>query len=292
MLVKQFENYEIRHIYKDGQFYYSAQDILTALEYSNPSKIWSKLKPFIEGASGTFLVAEKVASNGKRYKMDYLSMEQCFLLLQKSEQPKAVPFQIFMARITAEYVQRAGNRINELLKEKQYWYNRNHLKLNAIPLQPEMEADLARRLHSWMCLCGYSNINIEHPILNLLNKDKRRFDFYRNTSKTIEAYELKKNPITVDDITTAICKRGYFEILQQQAYPNKSAKLIFLSPYNISPEVIRLVDTTHNQVSAITIKELAHSYFIKGLKRKWRYQQDHLNTIKLDPYYSCLFNEL
>jgi hypothetical protein len=292
MLVKQFENYEIRHIYKDNQFYYLANDILAALEYKDPRVTWAKAKPFIEATLGDVSTEATTGSDGKQYKMSYLNLEQVFLLLQKSEQPKAIPFQIFMAKLAADYMKRAASKVEALEGDANNWQKFNELKLTGVLANPRMEVDLARRLHSWMCLCGFTNVHIEHPILNILNREQRRFDFYRSTAKTVEAYELKKNPITVEDVIDAICKRGYFEILKLQAIPNKRAKLTFISPHKINLEVQRLSDTSNNQLVVTTLKELSEDYYFKARKRKWKHQITHLDRIKLDPYYTCLFNEL
>jgi hypothetical protein len=209
----------------------------------------------------------------------------------------AVPFAMWLDPQFAIQVSRwvkelIENRYVSLAPDAANWQKFNQLKLNGVLANPRMEVDLARRLHSWMCLCGFTNMHIEHPILNILNREQRRFDFYRSTSKTVEAYELKKNPITGEDVIDAICKRGYFEILKLQAIPNKRAKLTFISPHKINPEVQRLSDTTNNQLAVTTLKELSEDYYFKARKRKWKHQITHLDRIKLDPYYTCLFNEL
>lgn len=97
-----------------------------------------------------------------------------------------------------------------------------------LPTTPVDETDLQYRINNWVNLCVDNNrFNMEIPLLG--NEDEvRRIDFIQSNPRNVVAYELKKNKVTVSDISKTIAYKQYFHILQK--HYNRPVKLIFLSP--------------------------------------------------------------
>ncbi len=94
-----FEDKHIRHIFHNGEWYFSITDVVTVLtESSNPRRYWSDLKTQLSENEGFAKLYEKIvqlkllAPDGKMRETDTANTETIFRIIQSIPSPKAEPF--------------------------------------------------------------------------------------------------------------------------------------------------------------------------------------------------------
>lgn len=94
----------------------------------------------------------------------------------------------------------------------------------------------------------------ETTVLNKL-KDQpantRRYDLYRELPNSIEVIEIKKNPLSTEDIAITLGDKGYLHLLPQTV---KTINFIFIAP-SILPSAIRLLDHIVDHITYKTVEE-------------------------------------
>jgi len=150
------------------------------------------------------------------------------------------------------------------------------------------EIDLQFRILDWIHFCvDNSRFNIEVPFLSDEGK-VRRIDFIQNNPRNVVAYELKRDKVSISDVTEAISQREYMKLLQ--SYFNRPVKFVFLSLHQSDPGLLSLLDQMPT-IKFKRIQDLAHEYYVRGLKKKWKYNVIHLNNKVSHDRFKCLFDE-
>lgn len=106
--IKLFENTQVRTVWDEKQekWYISITDVIEVLTGTDrPRKYWSDLKNKLKKEGSQ--LSEKIgqlkmkSSDGKNYKTDVADTEQIFRLIQSIPSPKAEPFKLWLAQISA-----------------------------------------------------------------------------------------------------------------------------------------------------------------------------------------------
>lgn len=126
-----FAGKKIRRHWRDSQWYLSVIDIIEVLTNSSiPKRYWSDLKIKLKNEGSE--VYEKivqlkfVASDGKKYETDCLSVADMFRIIQSIPSPKAEPFKLWLAQVGKERIDEirdpelAVNRAKAIYERKGY----------------------------------------------------------------------------------------------------------------------------------------------------------------------------
>ena len=109
-----FEGRKIRRVADKGIIYYSAVDIIAAITgTSNPNDLWYQTKKILGKdeiqLSNIIRRFKLIAEDGKMRLTDCLSAENVILMIEYLHSPKAAPFRIWFARLTAERIEEIQN---------------------------------------------------------------------------------------------------------------------------------------------------------------------------------------
>lgn len=121
-----FEEHKIRRVADKGIIYYSAIDIIAAItESKDPRKLWVWTKHALE-ADGIQLsnIARRFklqAEDGKMRLTDCLSAENVILMIEYLHSPKAAPFRIWFAQLTAERIEEIQNPAKGIENSMKRW---------------------------------------------------------------------------------------------------------------------------------------------------------------------------
>ena len=109
-----FEEHKIRRKIVDGVVYYSLVDIIAAITGStSPSKLWVWTKNALK-TDGIELSSitrrlKLTASDGKKYFTDCAEGKNVILIIEYLRSPKAAPFKVWFAKLTAERIEEIEN---------------------------------------------------------------------------------------------------------------------------------------------------------------------------------------
>ena len=122
-----FEGHKIRRVVDKGVVYYSAIDVVGAIipESKDPGNLWAKTKPSLK-ADGIQLVNiihrfKLLAVDGKMRLTDCLSAENVILMIEYLHSPKAAPFRIWFAQLTAERIEEIQNPAKGIENSMKRW---------------------------------------------------------------------------------------------------------------------------------------------------------------------------
>lgn len=111
-----FRGKEIRQVFHDGKWYFSAIDVIAAVTGSDqPSRYWNELKKQLtekEDFSELFGNIEKlkmVSTDGKMRETDSVDTETLFRIVQSIPSKKAEPFKRWLAKVGYERIQEIQN---------------------------------------------------------------------------------------------------------------------------------------------------------------------------------------
>jgi prophage antirepressor-like protein len=136
-IISIFQEKEVRRIWHNEQWYFSVVDIVAVLsESSNPRRYWSDLKRKLIEEGYIQLYEEIVqlkllASDGKYYETDSVSLKGVFRIIQSIPSPKAEPFKIWLAKVGQERIEeiqdpeRAIVRAKHIYEQKGYQLPKN-----------------------------------------------------------------------------------------------------------------------------------------------------------------------
>ena len=107
--IKLFEDKKVRSLWDETleKWFFSVVDIVGVLTDSpNPNNYWKVLKNRLK-KEGSQLVTncnqlKMQTADGKYYKTDVADTEQLFRLIQSIPSPKAEPFKLWLAKVTAD----------------------------------------------------------------------------------------------------------------------------------------------------------------------------------------------
>lgn len=94
----------------------------------------------------------------------------------------------------------------------------------------------------------------EMTVINRLNDQlvsTRRFDLYRRLDNCVEVIEVKKNPLSPEDVAITLGDKGYLHLLP----PDESTQFYFVAPY-ILPSAARLLEHTGDHIQFISLSDL------------------------------------
>jgi DNA-damage-inducible protein D len=153
----QFENYDIRRIWRNGEWWYSITDVVGALAGStNSRRYWSDLKRKLESEGFTQLseniVQLKVmSSDGKRYATDCANRATMLRIIQSIPSRKAEPFKQWLAEIGDRRLEEESNpeaallhleRIYRALGRDEEWIE---VRLRSVTVRRQLTDEWARR---------------------------------------------------------------------------------------------------------------------------------------------------
>lgn len=111
-----FKGKEVRQVFHDNEWFFSIVDVIEAVtETDRPSQYWSDLKRQLsdnEGFSEVYdniVQLKMVASDGKKYPTDAVSVETLFRVVQSIPSAKAEPFKKWLAKVGYERIQEIQN---------------------------------------------------------------------------------------------------------------------------------------------------------------------------------------
>jgi DNA-damage-inducible protein D len=107
-----FKDVEIRKIFYEGEWWFSAVDVIEALTGSpNPRRYWSDLKRQMSEKEGfsqlyeAIVQLKMVAEDGKLRETDAINPETVFRVVQSIASPRAEQFKRWLARVAYERIQ-------------------------------------------------------------------------------------------------------------------------------------------------------------------------------------------
>ena len=155
--VKLFEAKKVRTIWddKDEKWYFSIVDVVAILTDSpNPRKYWSVLKTRLkkEGNQLTTNCSQlkMKSADGKMYLTDVADTQQLLRIIQSIPSPKAEPFKLWMAQVSAERLDQMQNpelSINQALMDyKRLGYSNNWInqRLKSIEIRKDLTDEWKR----------------------------------------------------------------------------------------------------------------------------------------------------
>lgn len=125
------------------------------------------------------------------------------------------------------------------------------LNIKTVPIQSEIE--ISKELSNLSSFTQYP-YRREMTVVNQLDDQvarTRRYDLYRELPNHIEVIEIKKNPLSTEDIAITLGDKGYLHLLPQQT---KATQFIFIAP-SILPSALRLLEHLNSNIQYRTIEE-------------------------------------
>ena len=111
-----FKGTQIRKIFYEGEWWFSAVDVIAALSNSpNPRRYWSDLKRQMADKEGFSQLYDDIVqlpmpgADGKMYKTDAANPETVFRIVQSIPSPRAEQFKRWLARVAYERIQEIQN---------------------------------------------------------------------------------------------------------------------------------------------------------------------------------------
>ena len=107
IITKEFQDYEIRTILIDGEPWFVAKDIAIALDYPKSSikSLTNLIKPIPEEWKGL----NPVQTLGGNQKLQTLSEQGLYFFIARSDKPKAIPFQKWIAKDVLPQIRKTGS---------------------------------------------------------------------------------------------------------------------------------------------------------------------------------------
>ena len=119
--LKIFNNdeFSIRTINEDGEIWFVARDIAKALDYSMSGSIQSMFEKVPEMWRGSKRIATTSDKPNARQYQDMLCLSEqgLYFFLGRSDKPKAIPYQIWIANDVVPSIRRTGNYITKPSEE-------------------------------------------------------------------------------------------------------------------------------------------------------------------------------
>jgi prophage antirepressor-like protein len=152
-----FGGRQIRRVWHEEQWYFSAVDIVGALTDSpNPRDYWYRMKRREQEASGVELSTlcrqlKLTSADGKSYETEAVNTEAAFRIIQSIPSPKAEPFKRWLAQVGYERVQEIENpelaqqRMRELYKQKGYPADWIEKRVRSIAIRDELTDEWKQR---------------------------------------------------------------------------------------------------------------------------------------------------
>jgi prophage antirepressor-like protein len=110
--VVPFKGFQIRKVFHEAEWWFSAVDVIEALTASpNPRRYWSDLKRQMAEKEGFSQLYDSVVqlkmpgSDGKMYETDAINPETVFRVVQSIPSTRAEPFKRWLARVAYERIQ-------------------------------------------------------------------------------------------------------------------------------------------------------------------------------------------
>ena len=149
------------------------------------------------------------------------------------------------------------------------------------------------KIHSQLVnLLSYSNFHFkqEDPISNsLISKDgctSRRLDLTIFKQGVANIYEIKKDMITTNHITTTLGDKGYYQLAKKR-YNQLNINFTFISPLGISEEALRLLDcmdnvdfTSVSNFVSLVLQTIKLDYDINCKEGLWYFENHIANQFK------------
>jgi len=152
-----FENREIRKTFHNGEWWFSAVDVIGALTGSdNPRDYWYKMKIRVKSEDGVELSTncrqlKLQASDGKMRETDCSNTEGVFRMIQSIPSPKAEPFKRWLAKVGYERIQEienpelAAKRMREIYRAKGYSDEWIEKRMRGIAVRDELTGEWDKR---------------------------------------------------------------------------------------------------------------------------------------------------
>ncbi len=201
--IKLFENNEVRFVTEDdGNFWVVGKDLLRALEYntnSNPARVFSQIPEDWKGV-------KPIHTPGGTQRILCLSEQGLYFFLGRSDKPKAIPYQRWIAGEVVPSIRRTGSySLQQIPKLEQY--------LETVTTKLEQLA------------IGFNEIKQENKeIKEELKEVKPKAEFYDLVTQNEGQYDFM-------DVTAVLNGEGYdigrnqlFELLRNKNILNKNNK--------------------------------------------------------------------
>lgn len=105
------DNFTVRTINEDGEIWFVAKDVMTALEYSedsNPARIMQSVPEIWRGVKRIHTTSDKATARPYQ-DMLCLSEQDLYFFLGRSDKPKALPYQIWVAGEVIPSIRETGS---------------------------------------------------------------------------------------------------------------------------------------------------------------------------------------
>jgi prophage antirepressor-like protein len=155
--VALFEQKSIRHVWNEGEWWFSVVDVVAVLTDSERArKYWSDLKAKLND-EGFFQLSAKIgqlkilSEDGKKYLTDAANTETLLRIIQSIPSPKAEPFKQWLARMGHERLQEirdpelAMKRMKDLYEKKGYPKDWIEKRLRGIAVRQDLTTEWAQR---------------------------------------------------------------------------------------------------------------------------------------------------